>query len=221
MKQYLLSMYQPDGHPPPSVDLVPDHGRSGVIKEELEAIRGVRVHQWVGAGQHRPPCSDSRTVTYSRTDGPFVGGQGASGRILGDSTPQTSTPPSSGANRITRTTTLPIEVRPFRREAQDLTQACRPTSLRRRSNVYFRSEQGRAVRRPGPCILGDIDIAEEAVQDAFVRCRANGGPPLGCPEPRWMIITTARNRAIDRLRREASREDRHAQAALLHAGEEM
>src|SRR5207249_4867225 len=34
------------------------------------------------------------------------------------------------------------------------------------------------------------------------------------------IITTARNRAIDRLRREASREDRHAQAALLHAGHE-
>ncbi|MFZ0376212.1 MAG: DUF6596 domain-containing protein, partial [Solirubrobacteraceae bacterium] len=34
------------------------------------------------------------------------------------------------------------------------------------------------------------------------------------------IITTARNRAIDRLRREASRDDRHAQAALLHAAEE-
>src|SRR5262249_24904821 len=33
-------------------------------------------------------------------------------------------------------------------------------------------------------------------------------------------ITTARNRAIDRLRREASREDRHARAALLHASRE-
>jgi RNA polymerase sigma-70 factor (ECF subfamily) len=38
------------------------------------------------------------------------------------------------------------------------------------------------------------------------------GPP---PSPAGWIITTARNRAIDRLRSEASRTDRHAQAVLL------
>jgi RNA polymerase sigma-70 factor (ECF subfamily) len=69
-------------------------------------------------------------------------------------------------------------------------------------------------------IFGDIDIAEDAVQDAFTaavqRWPAAGLPP----SPAGWIITTARNRAIDRLRREASREDRHAQAALLHAGDE-
>ena len=51
--------------------------------------------------------------------------------------------------------------------------------------------------------------------------RCNAGRPTGLPpSPAGWIITTARNRAIDRLRREASREDRHAQAALLHARDE-
>jgi RNA polymerase sigma-70 factor, ECF subfamily len=80
----------------------------------------------------------------------------------------------------------------------------------------FRAEHGRAVAVLVR-VFGDIDIAEEAVADAFTaavqRWPADGLPP--CPAG-W-IITTARNRAIDRLRREASRADRHAQAALLHA----
>jgi RNA polymerase sigma-70 factor (ECF subfamily) len=83
----------------------------------------------------------------------------------------------------------------------------------------FRDEYGRAV-----AVLvrafGDIDIAEEAVQDAFtaaVQRWPSTGPP---PSPAGWIITTARNQAIDRLRREASRHDRHAEAALLYAGDE-
>jgi RNA polymerase sigma-70 factor, ECF subfamily len=80
----------------------------------------------------------------------------------------------------------------------------------------FREEYGRAV-----AVLarhfGDIDIAEEAVQDAFT-VAVQRWPDSGLPaSPAGWIITTARNRAIDRLRREASREDRHAQAALLRA----
>ena len=69
-------------------------------------------------------------------------------------------------------------------------------------------------------VFGDIDVAEEAVQDAFTAA-VQRWPSAGLPpSPAGWIITTARNRAIDRLRREASREDRHAQAALLHAGGE-
>ncbi|MGW0434432.1 RNA polymerase sigma factor [Micromonospora sp. NPDC003197] len=83
----------------------------------------------------------------------------------------------------------------------------------------FRAEYGRAV-----AVLvrtfGDIDVAEEAVQDAFtaaVRRWPSTGVP---PSPAGWIITTARNRAIDRLRREASRAERHTQAALLHTHDE-
>ena len=76
----------------------------------------------------------------------------------------------------------------------------------------FREEHGRAV-----AVLirtfGDIDIAEEAVQDAFTEAMQRW-PSAGLPpSPAGWIITTARNRAIDRLRREGSRDFRHAQAA--------
>jgi RNA polymerase sigma-70 factor, ECF subfamily len=84
----------------------------------------------------------------------------------------------------------------------------------------FRDEYGRAV-----AVLvrqfGDIDLAEEAVQDAFTvaieRWPREGVPP----SPAGWIITTARNRAIDRFRREASRDERYRQAAALHESEAL
>ncbi len=83
----------------------------------------------------------------------------------------------------------------------------------------FREEYGRAVAALVRH-FGDVDAAEEAVQDAFTAA-VQRWPSAGLPpSPAGWIITTARNRAIDRLRREASREDRHAQAALLHASRE-
>jgi RNA polymerase sigma-70 factor (ECF subfamily) len=83
----------------------------------------------------------------------------------------------------------------------------------------FRAEYGRAVAVLVR-VFGDIEIAEEAVQDAFTAA-VERWPSAGLPpSPAGWIITTARNRAIDRLRRESSRGDRHAQAALLHAQDE-
>jgi RNA polymerase sigma-70 factor (ECF subfamily) len=79
----------------------------------------------------------------------------------------------------------------------------------------FRREFGRAVATLVR-LFGDIDLAEEAVQEAFTvavqKWPATGVPP----NPGGWIVTTARNRAIDRLRRESSRDDRHAQAELIH-----
>jgi RNA polymerase sigma-70 factor (ECF subfamily) len=84
----------------------------------------------------------------------------------------------------------------------------------------FREEYGRAVavlvRR-----FGDIDLAEEAVQDAFTTAVQRWGADGLPPSPAGWIITTARNRIIDRLRREASRDDRHAQAALMQNRDQL
>jgi RNA polymerase sigma-70 factor, ECF subfamily len=78
----------------------------------------------------------------------------------------------------------------------------------------YREEYGRAVAVLVR-VFGDIDAAEEAVQDAFTeavrRWSAAGLPPA----PAGWLITTAKRRAVDRFRREASREDRHAQAVAL------
>lgn len=78
-----------------------------------------------------------------------------------------------------------------------------------------RAGRGRLVR-----LFGDIDLAEEAVQEAFA-VAVQRWPGAGLPpNPGAWITTTARNRAIDRIRRESSRTDRHGQAALLHAERE-
>jgi RNA polymerase sigma-70 factor, ECF subfamily len=83
----------------------------------------------------------------------------------------------------------------------------------------FREEYGRAVSVLVR-VCGDIDAAEEAVQDAFIaaleRWPSTGVPP----SPAGWIITTARNRAIDGFRRELRRDERHAEAARMLARDE-
>ncbi len=78
----------------------------------------------------------------------------------------------------------------------------------------FREEHGRAVAVLVRAFR-DITLAEDAIQDAFaeavVRWPRDGLPP----SPAGWIITTGRNRAIDRLRRESTRGERHEQASAL------
>ena len=83
----------------------------------------------------------------------------------------------------------------------------------------FREEYGRAVSVLTR-LLSDLDLAEEAVQEAFATA-VQRWPTTGLPpSPAGWILTTARNRAVDRFRRESSREQRHVQAVLLHAPSE-
>lgn len=83
----------------------------------------------------------------------------------------------------------------------------------------FRSASGRAVATL-VSFFGDIDLAEEAVQDAFV-VAIKRWPVAGLPpSPAGWIITTARNRGIDRIRREATRHDRQAEAVRMQEPDE-
>ena len=78
----------------------------------------------------------------------------------------------------------------------------------------FRESSGRAVATLAR-VFGDIDIAEDAVQEAFavaVERWPSGGLP---PNPGGWIVTTARNKALDRLRRESTRPGREAAAVAL------
>jgi RNA polymerase sigma-70 factor (ECF subfamily) len=61
----------------------------------------------------------------------------------------------------------------------------------------FREEYGRAVAVLAR-VFGDIDVAEDAVQEVFTGA-VQRWPQAGVPpSPAGWIITTARNRAIDR-----------------------
>jgi RNA polymerase sigma-70 factor (ECF subfamily) len=96
------------------------------------------------------------------------------------------------------------------RETEDPERRVSPDEIAR----VFREQYGRAV-----AVLTrtfeDIDVAEDAVADAFAAA-VDHWPRAGLPPKAvgW-ILTTARNRAIDRLRREASRGDRETQSTEL------
>jgi RNA polymerase sigma-70 factor, ECF subfamily len=83
----------------------------------------------------------------------------------------------------------------------------------------FRADYARAVATLAR-LVGDLGLAEEAVQEAFA-IALETWPRTGVPpSPTGWIVTTARHRAIDRARRESTRDERHRQAALLHARED-
>jgi RNA polymerase sigma-70 factor (ECF subfamily) len=88
-----------------------------------------------------------------------------------------------------------------------------------RLDRIFREESGRVVATLIR-LFGDIDLAEEMAQEAFAvaaaQWPANGVPP----NPGGWLTVTARNRAIDRFRRESSRHERHVEAQHLYEADD-
>ena len=219
MTQYLLSIYQPDGVTPPPEALEPVMRNVEALLEEAKKAGRLGFQRRAAPRRARPRWSASRTARCCITDGPLRRGQGAHRRLHRSSKAADLDAALEWARKLARALTLPGS-----------RTACRSKCGRSRSTdraAWRRSRpprssvcSARSTAARSPCwsaVFGDIDVAEEAVQDAFT-IALERWPSADCrrARPGW-IITTARNRAIDRLRREASRDDRHAQAALLHA----
>ncbi|HYX88250.1 MAG TPA: RNA polymerase sigma factor [Gaiellaceae bacterium] len=83
----------------------------------------------------------------------------------------------------------------------------------------FREEWGRTLAALARA-LGDVELAEDAVQDAFAAALERW-PRDGAPaNPGAWLLTTARNRAIDRIRRERTLERKTEVLAALQAQED-
>jgi hypothetical protein len=117
MKQYLLSIYQPDGDPPPA-DVLAE------ITRDLEALTK-ELHSagaWVfSGGLHAPSTA---TVIHPRrqalpmTDGPYVEGKEHIGGLTIIKAANLDEALEWG-RKLSRATTLPVEVRPFQGERED------------------------------------------------------------------------------------------------------
>ena len=111
MKQYLLSLYQPDGPPPPPEVLGPIMARVGALQAELRAAGA-----WVfSAGLHPPSSATTvrvRGEDVLLTDGPFTEGKEHIGGFTIVRAPDLDAA-LGWARKLSAATSLPIEVRPL------------------------------------------------------------------------------------------------------------
>jgi len=114
MTMYLLSIYQPDGDPPPPDVLARVMADIDVINRELRATGS-----WVFAGGLHPPTTATvvrvRDSDVLMTDWPFVEGKEHIGGFTIIKAPDLDAALEWG-RRLAKATTLPIEVRPFQGE---------------------------------------------------------------------------------------------------------
>ena len=117
MKQYLLSIYQPDGEPPPPEVLATVMRDVDALVQEVKGAGA-----WVFNGGLHPPSTatvvrlkDGEMLT---TDGPYAEGKEHVGGFLIIKGPDLDSALEWG-RKATRATTLPVEVRPFQVEVED------------------------------------------------------------------------------------------------------
>ena len=116
MKLYLLSIYQPDGDPPPPEVLAEIMKEIDAMNQELKSTGS-----WVFAGGLHPPST--ATVVRAKdgdvlmTDGPFVEGKEHIGGFTVIKASDLDVALGWG-RRLAQATTLPVEVRPFQGEAE-------------------------------------------------------------------------------------------------------
>jgi hypothetical protein len=115
MKQYLLSIYQPDGDPPPREVLEPIMQNVAALVQEIKDAGA-----WVfNGGLHAPSTATVVRLQNGEvlvTDGPFAEGKEHIGGCLIVKAPDLDAALEWG-RKATRAITLPVEVRPFQGEA--------------------------------------------------------------------------------------------------------
>jgi hypothetical protein len=116
MKQYLLSVIQPDGDPPPREILEKVMRDVHALRQEMKA-KGA----WVFAGGLHPPSTATvvrfRDGDFLMTDGPFAEGKEHIGGFMVVRAPDLDAALEWG-RKAARAITLPIEVRPFQDEPE-------------------------------------------------------------------------------------------------------
>jgi hypothetical protein len=124
MKQYLLSIYQPDGPPPPPEVLEPIMRELQAVNAEMQAAGA-----WVFAAGLHPP--GTATVLRAKgdevltTDGPFTEGKEHLGGFTIIQAPDLDAALEWG-RKLAKVITLPIEVRPL--QGGDAEMTCQPST---------------------------------------------------------------------------------------------
>ena len=117
MRQYLLAINQPDGPPPPSVDMAKVTRETDAVIREMKAAGA-----WVFNGALHP--ASAATVVRLQagdvlmTDGPYAEGKEHIGGVAIVKAPDLDAALAWG-HKLARAIPLPIEVRPFQEEAED------------------------------------------------------------------------------------------------------
>ena len=236
MAQYLLSVHSVEGEarePMTDEEMQQFMERIGVLEEEMKSAGA-----WVFAGRlHEPDTATVVRVSGGEvltTDGPFAESKEHLGGFYIieaedlDAALAWASKATAAVSDADRGPSVPGRTRGLT-AVRDVDAA--PKLDEAAIGRIFREESGRSVATLIR-VFGDIDVAEDAVQEAFAvalrRWPRDGLPP----NPGGWITTTARNRAIDRLRRESrgrellsevacsrpARRSRHARGGGTRAG---